>query len=201
MQGTQVPSLGWEDPLEEEMATHSSIFGWKIPWMEEPGGLQSKGSQRIGHNWTTAHVHTGMGSSPWVWASISYSFQSHHSPRISCKWCAQYMLTRGSWGVLSLFVLLICICQLSFFFFFSKVSVAKSCPTLCDCMDCSLPGSSVHGISQARLLEWVAIYFSRGSSQPRDRTWVSCVAGRFFTIWATREALKNIVFFKDDLLI
>ena len=47
-------------------------------------------------------------------------------------------------------------------------------------MDCSLPGSSVHGIFQARILEWVAISFSRGSSQPRDRTWVSCIAGGFF---------------------
>ena len=65
--------------------------------------------------------------------------------------------------------------------------VAQSCPTLCDPMDCSLQCSSVHGIIQARVLEWVAISFSRGSSQPRDRTWVSCIAGRCFTIWATRE--------------
>ena len=67
--------------------------------------------------------------------------------------------------------------------------VAQSCLTLCDPMDCSLPISSVHGIFQARILEWVAISFSRGSSQPRDRTWVSCIAGRRFTVWATREAL------------
>ena len=57
----------------------------------------------------------------------------------------------------------------------------QSCPTLCDPMDFSPAGSSVHGISQARVLEWVAIYFSRGSSQPRDPTQVSCIAGRFFT--------------------
>ena len=56
-------------------------------------------------------------------------------------------------------------------------------------MDCSLPGSSVHGILQARVLEWVAISFSKGSSQPRDRTQVSHIAGRCCTIWATREAL------------
>ena len=54
-----------------------------------------------------------------------------------------------------------------------KVLVAQSCPTLCNPMDCTLPGSSVHGISQASLLEWVAISFSRGSSQPRDWTRVS----------------------------
>ena len=51
----------------------------------------------------------------------------------------------------------------------------------CDPMDCSPPGSSVQGVSQARILEWGAISFSRGSSQPRDQTWVSCIAGRFFT--------------------
>ena len=66
--------------------------------------------------------------------------------------------------------------------------VAELCPTLCHPMGCSSPGSSIHGIFQARILEWVAIAFSRGSSQPRDETWVSCTAGRFFTNWATREA-------------
>ena len=49
MRETQVRSLGWEDPLEKEMATHSSILAWRIPWIEEPGGLQSMGSQRVGH--------------------------------------------------------------------------------------------------------------------------------------------------------
>ena len=60
--------------------------------------------------------------------------------------------------------------------------VAQSCPTLCDSVDCSLPGSSVHGILQARILEWVAISFSRGSSQPRDRTQVSRIGGRRFNL-------------------
>ena len=69
-----------------------------------------------------------------------------------------------------------------------KVLVTQLCPTLCDPMDCRPLGSSVHGILQARILEWVAITFSRGSSQLRNRTWVSCIAGRFFTVWATREA-------------
>ena len=53
MQETQVQSLGWEDPLEKEMAIHSSILAWRIPWIEEPGGLQSMGSQRVRHNWVT----------------------------------------------------------------------------------------------------------------------------------------------------
>ena len=50
MQETQVRSLGWEDPLEKEMATHSSILAWRVPWKEEPGRLQSMGSQRVGHD-------------------------------------------------------------------------------------------------------------------------------------------------------
>jgi len=68
-----------------------------------------------------------------------------------------------------------------------KVFVIQSCPTLCDPTDCSLPDSSVHGFLQARILEWVAIPFSRGSSWPRNQTQVSWIAGRFFTIWATRK--------------
>ena len=67
-----------------------------------------------------------------------------------------------------------------------KVKVAQSCPTLCNPID-----YTVHGILQARILEWVAFSFSRGSSQPRDQTQVSHMAGRFFTSWATREAQKR----------
>ena len=63
-----------------------------------------------------------------------------------------------------------------------KALVAQLCWILCHPMDCSPP---VHGILQARILEWVAIPFSRGSSQPRDQTWVSCITGRFITIWGT----------------
>ena len=65
--------------------------------------------------------------------------------------------------------------------------VAQSCPTLCNPMDCSLPRSSVHGIFKARVLEWVAISSSRGSSWPRDRSWVSRIVSRPFTVWATKE--------------
>ena len=61
----------------------------------------------------------------------------------------------------------------------------------CDPVDCSLPSSFVHGILQARILEWVAISFSRGSSRPRDRTQVSCIVGRFFTTWSCRRFHKN----------
>ena len=67
------------------------------------------------------------------------------------------------------------------------VLVTQSCPTLWDPMECSLPGSSVHGILQARILKWVATLFSRVSSQPRDQTQVSCIAGRL----STREVRDN----------
>ena len=73
------------------------------------------------------------------------------------------------------------------------------CPTLWP-HGCSPPGSSVHGILQARL-EWVVIPFSRGSSWPRDRTWVFCTAGRFFTSWATREAPHQKARVNKNILI
>ena len=69
----------------------------------------------------------------------------------------------------------------------SESEVAQLCPTLCDHMDCSLPGFSVHGIFLARVLQWVAFSFSRGSFWLRDWIWVSRIAGRHFTIPATRE--------------
>ena len=85
------------------------------------------------------------------------------------------------------------------FYLLKKVHVSKGeqsevsqlCPALCGPMDCSLPCSPVRGIFQARVLEWAAISFSRGSSQPRDRTRVSRIVGRRFTIWATRGVSKT----------
>ena len=100
-------------------------------------------------------------------------------------------------------------CYCCFIFFFSPnvdlftchlisslcvcANLLQSCPTLCNPLDCSPPGSSVHGILQARILEWVTISVSRGSSWPRDRTqvsYVSCTAGRFFTSWAFMEEIS-----------
>ena len=69
------------------------------------------------------------------------------------------------------------------------MSVTQSRSTLCYPMDCRPAGSSVHGILQARILEWVAMPSSRGSSRPRDLNRISCTAGRFFTVWASREVL------------
>ena len=69
MQETQVWSLGQEDPLEKGMANHASILVWRIPWVEEPGGLQSTGSQRVGHNWVTEHTRTSLHS---LWKILLY---------------------------------------------------------------------------------------------------------------------------------
>ena len=75
----------------------------------------------------------------------------------------------------------------------SESEVPQSCPTLCDPMDWSLSGSSINGIFQSRVLEGVAMPSSRGSSQLRDQTQVSHIAGRCFTIWATREAGEDVI--------
>ena len=75
-----------------------------------------------------------------------------------------------------------------------RAKLLQLCPTLCDPIDCSPPGSSVHGVLQARILEWVAMSSSRGSSRPRDGTgvsYVSCINIWFFAISATWEALHN----------
>ena len=122
---TGVWSLGQENPLEEEMTTHSSVLVCKTPWTEEPGGLQSMGRQRVGHSWTIKHM-----------------------------------------------------------------VVVFSCSVVSDSLqpkDCSPPGSSVPEISQARILEHIALL--QGSSQPRDWTRVFCIAGRFFTTEPPEKSL------------
>ena len=77
-------------------------------------------------------------------------------------------------------------------------SVAQLCLTLCNPMDCSPPGSSVHGILQARILEWVAIFFSRGSSQPRDQTFIFCFTGRCFTTELWGKHIKSCHLFQRE---
>ena len=83
----------------------------------------------------------------------------------SNPWTSQNLVTQ--------LLLTMCVCV--------RAQSLLSCPNLCDPMNCGLPSSSVPGTLQARILEWVAISSSRGSSRPRDRSWVSCIAGRFFT--------------------
>ena len=76
MQGTWVRSLGWEDPLEKGMATHSSIPAWRIPWTEESVGLQSMGSQRVGHDWsmyTLTFIYLALSGLSCAWAHLLLS--------------------------------------------------------------------------------------------------------------------------------
>ena len=116
--------------------------------------------------------------------------------KYQCDWFWRWDLYRGgSVQMRSLGWVLICL--LSALLLFCSSEVAQSCPTLCNPVDCDLTGFSVHRIFQARILEWVAISFSRGSSWLRDQTWVSCTADRLFTIWATRE---NYCFFSCRIL-
>ena len=125
----------------------------------------------------------------------------------SLKYCCLILAHLCSWDIDETFFTMythihtciyMCVCESYISFFLClfwdlsylkvKMLVTQLCLTLCDTMDCSPPGSSVHGIFQARILEWVAIPFSRGSSWPMDQTWISRIAGRFFTIWNIREA-------------
>ena len=268
---TWVRSLGWEDPLEKEMATHSSILAWKIPRTEEPGRLQSTGSQRVRHDWATSlslslktdywsklypgvsvNILQGISSLLSVshGSSFPHSYQTsltpqswetggwgnsirplsqrnwktkHHkswpagppfgpfswrhwtklTSKLSCRSKPGSSITALGvedkeeeflgWAFCISFLFLSLfkwhfVISTSGPFYLLKVKVAQSCPTLCDPIDCSPQGSSVHGILQARILEWVAVPFSKGSSQPRDWIHVSHTAGRFFIVWATSEA-------------
>ena len=106
-----------------------------------------------------------------------------HSIHFTCS--GNWRSSSLSWCYREILCVCVCVC----------VWVAQLCPPLCDPMDCSLPGSSVHGILQARIPEWLAMPFSRGFFWLRDQTWVSHIAGRFFTIWATKEAKRSYTVF------
>ena len=147
------------NPLQE------NTVAWRIPGTEEPVGLPSMGSHRVGHD------RRDLAAAAAPYYLCTYLFKT---------------IWQGSdwvWNVLYSRARQIRVKQI---FSFSWSEVAQLCPALCDPMNCSLPGSFVREIFQARVLEWVAISFSRGCSQPRDWTWVSRIAGRCFTIWATR---------------
>ena len=152
MPETWVTSLGGEDPLEEIMATHSSILAWRIPWTEEPSRLQSIGSQRVEHDWVTNATTTTTKAIPlcvWVLCGIL--------PLNYLRVVCDTILSVPCWGRC-------CVC----------------CAWLLSCIwllvtpwtvACQSPLSM--GILQARILEWVAMPSSRGSFQPRDQTQVS----------------------------
>ena len=134
MQGTWVPSLGREDPLEKEMATRSSILAWEIQWTEEPLFFLL--------------ILLRLGKFKVVCLGGCFFNNKDNCNLVLCD---------NLQGL-------------------ATVLESLSCVQLCDPMDGSPRGSSVHGISQARILVWVAISFSRGSSRPTDQTHVSCIS-------------------------
>ena len=150
MQKTQIPSLGWEDPQEKEMAIHPSILAWKTPWIGEPGGLQCMGLQRVVYDW--AHMHRLLKWARWF---LLGSWLTHFH-----GWITVVKITVK---VKALFKVKNIMCA----------QFLQLCQTLCNPMNYSPPGSSFHGLLQARKLEWVAMPSSRGSSPPKDRTFVS----------------------------
>ena len=191
----QVRSLGQEDPLEKEVATHSSILAWSIPWTEEPGGLQSMGSQRLKHDWS-GHTHTKRHISQTPVPRLFLSFNSGvcFTGNVLKTEMRAVTFTSGkgmrgkAWYVAQpaqmLLLLMAIMCG----------QWLQSCLTLLNSMACSPPGSSVHGILQATVLEWVAISFSWGSSRPRDWTCVSCIGRWILYHWATKKAqVINII--------
>ena len=189
MQETPVQFLGWEDPLEKEMATHSSVLAWRILWTEESSGLQFMGPQRIGHDWVSNTFRALVGNCPLSSGGDGFSCLQKAPPLRSMRWelpwpCQEahprgkaVTLTPGFWYLY---------CQLSLLtsLFCEKVKVTQSCPTL---WPCTVAYQGPLSMEFSRQEYWSGCLFpsSGESSQPRDRIWVSCIAGRFFTIRAT----------------
>ena len=153
--------------MEKETATHSSISAWEIAWTEEPGVLQSMGLQKVGHDLATIQQQSFMHYAFFFFFSDVFIYfnnpQVPHTARQEA--CHPMNNSRGKRSSIT------------------PHKTTQSCPTLCNPMDCSPPGSSVHAISQARILECVAMPSFRGSggSQTRVQTQISCTAGGFFT--------------------
>ena len=146
MQETWGRSLGWEDPLEKGMATHSSKLAWRIPWTEEPCGLQSMGLQRIGHNWANKYT----------------TIKTQRQGLVLSSQPQRLLVIRLIYILLNYTSILF---QINFKNTYDQEKLyikwkSLSHVRLCDSMDCSPQGSSVREILQARILEWVAIFFS-----------------------------------------
>ena len=177
------------------MAIHSSTIAWKIPWTEEPGRLQSMGWQRVRHDWATSlydgkgvffrgreecigyqliiFLEGAEGNMGWDQITESYDYHARRSEFFSVMIEGSLMYLHKAVPDFSKRISNSCAKAKKDD---AKVKKgAQSCPALCDPMDCSLTGSSVHGVFQAIILEWVAISFSRGSSWFREQTHVSCV--------------------------
>ena len=162
MQKTRVQCLGWEDPLEEEMATHSSVLAWRSHGQRNLVGYSPWGCKRVRHSLTN-------NNNKYIHIHVIYM----HTCMISCF---SYIYVCIQITYIWIYLLLL----FSYVWFF------------CNPMDCSPPGSSVHEISQAGILEWIGISFSRGSSQPRDLTCIFCIGRWILYHLTTREAQVDI---------
>ena len=163
---------------------------WRLRWFrghETPGISRTLG--KTSGFWRTCsrlepfQKHDGLGNPGWCLTARRCTYIHTHTGLKEAGPAFQ------QWSLLSTGIMMIFI---FFFIWLEWVSeVTQLCPTLCDPMDYSIPCSSIHGILQARVLEWAAISSSRGSSWPRDQTRVSRIVDRCFTIWATREVLSK----------
>jgi len=164
----------------------NSVSWW---WTGRPGVLRFMGSQRDGHDWATELNCNDRGKKQKLLSCQSFRF---------AKTCQEF---KPSLNPKSMFFILVCVCVCVCI---HECSVAQWCLTLCNPIDYSWPGSSVYGIFQAKILEQVAISYSRGSSWRRNWTHVSCVScsGRqILHHWTTREAHSAILPLKNTIAI
>ena len=151
------------------MATHPSVLAWRIPGTGEPGGLLSMGSHRVGHDWNDLAAAA---------ACLKYCLIF----RYTANWFSYTNI------IFPIFVPLYITARCWLYYPVCVRVCAQLCPTLCRPMDCNLLGSSVHGMFQERILEWVAISSFRMSFQPRDWTSISWIGRQILYYWATWEA-------------
>ena len=152
-----VQSLGQEDLPEEGMATHSSILAWKIPWREEPGGLQSIGLHRARHNWSNLACTLWLKyrrHHAFIFTIIAFTSNTLWFLHAARLYPLVLLFSLPAWLTLTFISLL-----MNSDNWYAAKSL-QSCLTLCDPIDGSPPGSPIPGILQARTLEWVAIAFS-----------------------------------------
>ena len=177
------------------MAAPSSILAWRIPWTEELVGYSPWGGKSRARLSTVSDRAQAIESQVWQGCVLGVrAVKAAYSQR-RCSHCV-LMVHKDRHGLCGVTVSFVPSLQVhgeapAWKGLLSEVGPSQrclcaqslqSCPTLCNPMDHSLLGSSIRGILQAKILEWIAIPFSRGSSRPRDRTWVSHMAGGLFTI-------------------
>ena len=163
------------------MAPNSSTLAWKIPWTEEPGRLQSMRSLWVGHDWSDL---AAAAAAVCIYLHLNQSDRLHNYTLFTLKVIHSSFNNVDHCAAVHLNNLVI------------TALIAQSCSTLCSTMDCSPPGSSIRGISQARILKWVAISFSRGLFWLRDGTrlcFISHIGRRILYHWVIWEKHTQIL--------